>query len=110
MAKGHGDNGFLTSCRECRETIYMHFDLDDRWRAYESWVAGNAPEGEFILHRCRSAAEDAVVLDRYQRQSVEKLLADVERRLDELGGLVCILRARLTGNEPTYVDDDELPF
>jgi DNA-binding transcriptional ArsR family regulator len=44
--------GHLKRCRDCGQTIYLHRDRYGQWRPYESWVAGNAEEGEFTLHRC----------------------------------------------------------
>jgi hypothetical protein len=50
-------SGYLKQCFDCKETIYLHLDNDSTWRPYESWVAGNASEGEFIPHQCKSAPE-----------------------------------------------------
>lgn len=53
----HRENdGRLSTCRYCRETIYFKVDYDGRWRPYESWTAGNCDEGEWILHRCSTPA------------------------------------------------------
>lgn len=48
-----GSKGYLKDCYDCKETIYLHLDNDGNWRPYESWIAGNAPQGEFIRHQCR---------------------------------------------------------
>jgi len=52
VAWHRGSNGYLKQCRYCGETIYMHEDWDGRWLPFESWQAGNAAAGEFILHSC----------------------------------------------------------
>jgi hypothetical protein len=45
-------DGYLKRCVSCGQPIYMKQDYDGRWRPYESWAAGNAEEGEWLLHEC----------------------------------------------------------
>ncbi len=52
VAYPHESRGYLKRCSDCRDTIYLWRGFDGKWRPYESWVAGNASEGEWILHRC----------------------------------------------------------
>ena len=48
-----GSNGYLKKCDHCSETIRMQRDQHDgKWRPFESWSAGNARDGEWILHSC----------------------------------------------------------
>jgi hypothetical protein len=45
--------GSLGWCKYCGERIYwLHFS-GRGWRPFESWVEGNAAEGEWIYHDCR---------------------------------------------------------
>ena len=44
--------GRLKTCRTCGALIYLKCDWDGQWRPYESWVDGNADEGEWIRHDC----------------------------------------------------------
>ena len=53
---GHDSHGRLTTCKYCRQTIYMHENENGRWRPFESWVAGACDEGDFILHDCRTVS------------------------------------------------------
>lgn len=53
VGDARGANGYLKDCRYCCRTIYMHCGRDNRWRPFESWQAGNAAIGEFVLHQCR---------------------------------------------------------
>lgn len=46
------ESGFLTPCRYCGDTIYMHLGADGRYRPFESWVAGNASDGQWAYHDC----------------------------------------------------------
>jgi hypothetical protein len=44
---------YLKDCCYCGEKIVMlKSDYDGRWRPFESWVAGNCAEGEWVIHRC----------------------------------------------------------
>lgn len=52
VAYERGPTGYLKRCFNCGETIYLWQGPDGKWRPYESWVAGNAHEGEWILHGC----------------------------------------------------------
>lgn len=52
VAYRRDSNGYLKRCSNCGETIYLLQGFDGKWRPYESWVAGNAHEGQWILHRC----------------------------------------------------------
>ncbi len=47
-----GKDGYLKDCRYCGERIYMHL-CHDGWKPFESWVAGNAMEGEWVFHDCQ---------------------------------------------------------
>jgi hypothetical protein len=49
------DSGYLKGCNGCGRTIYMKEDSDGKWRPYESWIAGNCGEGEWVSHACRAA-------------------------------------------------------
>lgn len=51
-AYARGSKGYLITCKYCGTTIYIHRDYDGIFRPYESWVAGNAMPGEWILHEC----------------------------------------------------------
>jgi hypothetical protein len=44
--------GYTKPCRTCGVTIYLHHDSDGRWRPYESWRTGRAPDGTWWLHHC----------------------------------------------------------
>lgn len=46
------ESGFLTPCKFCGDTIYMHLGADGRYRPFESWVAGNANDGQWAFHDC----------------------------------------------------------
>lgn len=46
--------GYLKKkCVTCGKMIYLYRERDGRWRAYESWVAGTVPEGEWARHLCQ---------------------------------------------------------
>ncbi len=62
LAYRHGSMGYLKRCSDCGETIYLWRGFDGKWRPYESWIAGNAPEGEWILHRCGEREDDDGIL------------------------------------------------
>lgn len=44
--------GNLGWCRYCGERIYWLYRPGCGWRPFESWVEGNASEGEWIYHDC----------------------------------------------------------
>lgn len=45
--------GFLKKkCTGCGQMIYIKADPDGVKRPYKSWVAGQVPEGEWVLHDC----------------------------------------------------------
>lgn len=54
----HQPHGFLCKCDYCHVQIYMKPDYPTYpfekvdWRPFESWVAGNCAEGEWIFHDC----------------------------------------------------------
>ncbi len=49
----NGRDGYLKACRYCGERIYMMRSRHDgRWRPFESWIEGNAAEGEWSFHDC----------------------------------------------------------
>lgn len=54
--------GFITRCKYCHDPIYMHLGDDGRYRPFESWVAGNANDGQWAFHDCvgsgRSSGRD----------------------------------------------------
>lgn len=66
-------NGYPRSCNNCGNTIYLHHDGDNVWRPYESWIAGNAAEGEWILHQCSDALN--VEHSDIARQQIQVILA-----------------------------------
>ena len=46
--------GYLKTCEDCGEKIYLKEDYDQQWRPYESWKYGNKiGEGEWKLHECK---------------------------------------------------------
>lgn len=47
--------GYLKACRFCGERIYLLRCRDGAWRPFESWVAGNADQGEWSYHDCPTA-------------------------------------------------------
>lgn len=50
-----GERGYLRDCCFCWERIYMLLCNDGVWRPFESWVSGNAAEGEWSYHDCSRA-------------------------------------------------------
>lgn len=45
--------GNLGWCKYCGERIYWLYRPGRGWCPFESWVEGNAAEGEWIYHDCR---------------------------------------------------------
>ena len=64
-ASGYGNSGFawkhdeddrhgnLGRCKYCGERIYWLYRSGRGWRPFDSWIEGNAAEGEWIYHDCR---------------------------------------------------------
>lgn len=53
--------GYLKKkCVTCGKMIYLYRERDGRWRAYESWVAGTVPEGEWARHLCQEFTQPRV--------------------------------------------------
>lgn len=57
---GRESRGYLKNCRHCGKNIYMLEVKGSGWKPFESWVAGNAYEGEWILHNCGNRTEDSI--------------------------------------------------
>jgi hypothetical protein len=64
MAKTGGDvkpGGYLKTCRDCGQTIYLHRITSGPWRAYEPPVA-DPQDHDWARHRCAAALQDAEML------------------------------------------------
>lgn len=87
--------GYLKPCKNCGSTIYLHCDSDGVWKPYESWIAGNAQPGEFILHNCPSAKRDSqklnlmnknelIELEKLIRRENQKILKQIPDKVEKL--------------------------
>lgn len=47
------NSGFLRTCNQCNESIYLKQDSDGRWRPYQTWFNGTVQENQWVLHRCQ---------------------------------------------------------
>jgi hypothetical protein len=77
VAWARDSDGYLKSCRDCGHTIYLKRDGDGIWRPYNSWIEGDATEGEWKAHRCRAANTEARALSNLSETELARLDAQI---------------------------------
>lgn len=84
VAWARDSNGYLKSCRDCGGTIYLKRDGDGTWRPYNSWVEGDATEGEWKAHRCRAAKSEAKNLSTLSKSQLANLDVKVREAISAI--------------------------
>jgi hypothetical protein len=84
IAWARESHGYLKTCYNCGSTIYLHYDNDGKWKPYESWQAGNAQHGQFILHDCASAHSDAETFNSMTVNQIEELEEKIRETIQSM--------------------------